>query len=321
MPQSTSPLTRRAAAGLLLAGIACNRQSKRVIGVVPQGQSHIFWQSIHAGAVAAAQETGVEVLWNGPAQEADSSAEIKVVDSMINRRVDAIAVAPADKTALAGVIERAVKSGIPVIVFDTPVDTDVYTSQIATDNLGGGVMAAERLAKILGGQGKVVLLATRVGIASTMLREQGFEETIKKFPGIQIMDKRYGEANFATSLQVAENLLTAHPGLNGMFSSNESGTVGAVQALKGRKSNCKLVGFDWSPTLAEALQTGVADSLVVQDPFRIGYDSVKAAVEKLNGGTPPKIKNLPPTLVTKDNLKDPAIDKLLNPDLKKYLGS
>ena len=105
-----------------------------------------------------------------------------------------------------------------------------------------------------------------------------------------------------------------------MFASNESSTVGAVQALRGRPGKCRLVGFDWSPTLAEALQSGLADSLVVQDPFRIGYDSVKAAVEKLNGGTPRKIQNLPPLLVTKDNLNDPSVQKQLNRDLKQYLG-
>jgi ribose transport system substrate-binding protein len=307
--------------GILVAGgAACNRRHKRTIGVVPQGQSHMFWQGIHAGAVAAARESDVEVLWNGPPQEGDYSGEIKVVDAMINRRVDAIALSPADNSALVGVVERAVNNGIPVIVFDTGIDTDVFTSRVATDNYGGGVMAAGRLAKILGGSGKVVVVAVRPGIASTVAREQGFEDTIRKFPGIQLLDKRYGMADFAVSLQVAENMLTAHPALDGMFASNESSTVGAVQALRGRPGKCRLVGFDWSPTLAEALQSGLADSLVVQDPFRIGYDSVKAAVEKLNGGTPRKIQNLPPLLVTKDNLNDPSVQKQLNRDLKQYLG-
>ena len=322
MRHSGSTFTRRGAAlALLGAAIACKKHGKRVIGVVPQGQSHMFWQSIHAGAIAAAREMDVEVLWNGPAQEGDYSGEIKVVDAMINRRVDAIAVSPADRAALVGVVERAVKNGIPVIVFDTGVDTEVYTARVATDNYGGGAMAAERMAKTLRGKGKVVILAVRPGIVSTMLREQGFEETIRKYPGIQVADKRYGMADFAVSLQVAENMLTAHPDLQGMFASNESSTVGAVQALKGRQSKCKLVGFDWSPTLADGLNSGVVDALVAQDPFRIGYDSVKAAVEKLNGGTPQKIQNLPPLLVTRENLNDPAVQKQLNPDLRRYLGT
>lgn len=305
---------------LLLSLLACNRQQKRIIGVVPQGQSHLFWQSIHAGAVAAGRETGVDILWNGPPNERDFNGQLKIVDAMINRHVDAIALSPSDTNAFVGIVERAVKEKIPVIIFDTGVNTDVFTSRVATDNYGAGQLAARRMGQILGGKGKIVIVAVAPGIASTMAREQGFEDVMKKdFPGIEIMDKRYGMADFAKSLEVAENMLTAHPGLAGLFASNESSTVGAAQALKGRAGNVKMVGFDWNPTLADGLQSGLIDSLVVQDPFKIGYESVKAAVDKLNGGTPQKIQNLPALLVTKDNLNDPGVQKQLNPDLDKYL--
>ena len=305
---------------LLLLCAACNRQQKRIIGVVPQGQSHLFWQSIHAGAVAAGRETGVEILWNGPPNERDFNGQLKIVDSMINRHVDAIALSPSDKSAFVGVVERAVHEGIPVIIFDTGVDTEVFTARVATDNYGGGQIAARRMGQVLNGKGKIVIVAVAPGIASTMAREQGFEDVIhKEFPGIEIVDKRYGEADFAKSLQVTENMLTAHPDLDGLFASNESSTVGAVQALQTRKGKLKMIGFDWNPTLADGLKSGVIDSLVVQDPFKIGYDSVKSAVDKLNGGTPQKIQNLPALLVTKDNLNDPAVQKQLNPDLEKYL--
>jgi len=305
---------------VLLFAAACNRQQKRIIGVVPQGQSHIFWQSIHAGAVAAAREAGVDVMWNGPPNEGDFNGQLKVVDSMINRRVDAIALSPADKTAMVGVVERATREKIPVVIFDTGVDTDVFVARVATDNYGAGQLAAERMGSILKGKGDIVIVAVQPGIASTMAREQGFEDAIReRFPGIRIVDKRYGMADFAKSLQVAENMLTAHPSLDGLFASNESSTVGAAQALKGRSSKALMVGFDWSPTLAADLKSGRIDSLVVQDPFRIGYDSVKAAVLKLQGGTPEKIQNIPAALVTRENLDDPKIQKRLNPDLDKYL--
>jgi ribose transport system substrate-binding protein len=133
------------------------------------------------------------------------------------------------------------------------------------------------------------------------------------------VDKRYGEADFALSLRAAENMLTAHPDLVGMFASNESSTVGAAQALKGRKSDIKLVGFDSGPSLEAALRAGVIDSLVVQNPFKMGYESVMAAVKKLNGGTPEKINNLAPRLVLKEDLDKPDVQAQLNPDLKKYL--
>ena len=313
-------LTRRAALAALAAGAACNRQRKRVIGVVPQGQSHMFWQSIHAGAVKASRETGVDIIWNGPPHEGDSNGQLKVIEAMINRRVDALAFAPADTKALVAVTERAVREKIPVFVFDTSVDTQVFTSQIATDNYGAGEMGARRLGQILNGKGRIVIVAVQPGIASSMAREAGFEEAMKKeFPGIQIVDKRYGMTDFAKSLQVAENMLTANPNLDGMFASNESSTVGAAQALKPRRGKIKMVGFDWNPSLAADLESGLIDSLVVQDPFRIGYETVKAAVEKLNGGTPEKVKSLPPLLVTRENLHDPKVQQQLNPDLKQYL--
>jgi ribose transport system substrate-binding protein len=313
-------LSRRGFVALTAAAAACKRQHKRVIGVVPQGQSHLFWQSIHAGAVAASREFGVDIVWNGPATEGDYSGQLKIVDAMINRRVDAIALSPADRNAFISVVERAEREKIPVVIFDTAVDTERFTAHIATDNYGGGVLGARRLCQILGGKGKIAMVACGPGIASTMAREQGFEDTVKKeFPGIRIGDKRFGGTQFAQALQVAENILTAHPDLDGLFASNESTTVGTVQALKPRQGKIKMVGFDWSPALEEALKTGVVDSLVVQDPFRIGYESVKIAVEKLNGGTPAKEQSLPPLLVNRDNLNDPAVQKQLNPDLKRYL--
>jgi ABC-type sugar transport system, periplasmic component len=215
--------------------ISCNRSAKKVIGIVPKGRAHLFWQSVHAGAAKAAQENGVEIQWNGPATESDFNGQLQIVDSMINRHVDAIALAPIDKKAMVSVVERAYRENIPVVIFDSGIDTDHFVSQVSTDNYAAGQMAAARMGKILNGKGKVAIVAVAAGAASTMLREQGFEEGIQKnFPGIQIVDKRYGEADFAISLRAAENILTAYPDLDGLFGSNESSTVGAAQALKAR---------------------------------------------------------------------------------------
>ena len=288
--------------------------------MVPKGRAHLFWQSVHAGAIAAARDANVEILWNGPATETDFNGQLQIIDSMINQHVDAIAVAPIDRTAMVSVVDRATKQGIPVIVFDSPVDTPNFVAQVATDNHQAGRMAAERMAKVLGGKGEVAIIAVEVGAASTMAREAGFEEGIHKdAPGIKIMDKKYGNADFAQSLAVSENMLTAYPGLSALFASNESSSVGAARAIKSRKSAVKLVGFDSSPSLLEDLKSGLIDSLIVQDPFRMGHDSVMAAVGKLRGGTPEKIQNLPPRVVTRENMTDPEIQKVLSPDLDKYL--
>lgn len=280
----------------------------------------MFWQSIHAGAVAAARETGVEILWNAPATETDYAGQLQIMDAMINRRVDAIAVSPIDKKAMVGVVERASRQGIPVIIFDTGVDTDAYAARVATDNYAAGRMAAERMGAILKGKGKILMVACQPGSASTLAREQGFEDVLREmFPGLKIADKRFGMSDFAKSLAVAENMLTAHPDADGMFASNETGSVGAAQAVKGRKSKVKLVGFDSSPTLIEDVRSGVIDSLVVQHPFKIGYESVRAAVDKLAGKPVEKDRKLAARLVTRDNLNDADVQAQLFPDLKKYL--
>jgi ribose transport system substrate-binding protein len=310
--------------GSVTAGLfslcACNRDNKKVIAVIPKGRAHLFWQSVHAGAVKAARETGVEIIWNGPASETDFNGQLQIVDAMINRHVDAIALAPIDRKVLVSVVERADRAKIPVIIFDSPIDTDKFVSQVATDNYKAGVTAADRMGELLNGKGKIVMVKVQAGAASTMAREQGFKDELsKKFPGIQIVDERYGEADFAQSLRAAENMLTAHPDLDGMFASNESSTVGAAQALKGRNTKVKLVGFDSGPSLEQDLRAGIIDSLVIQNPFKMGYESVIAAVKTFKGEKVQKINDLAPRLVMREDLDKPDVQAQLNPDIKKYL--
>jgi ribose transport system substrate-binding protein len=308
--------------GILALALAagCNRDHRKKIAVIPKGNAHLFWQSVHAGAIAAGRDAGVDIIWDGPASESDYSGQLKVVDAMINRRVDAIAVAPIDSKAMVGVVERAAREGIPVIIFDSGIDTDQFVAQVATDNYHAGEIAAERMADILKGKGKVAIVAVMPGAGSTTAREKGFEDTIKnKYPAIQILDKQYGMAEVATSLTKAENLLTGHPDLDGLFASNESSAVGSAQALRDRKGKVKLVGFDSSPTLLEDLKSGIIDSLVVQDPFRMGQSAVQLAVDKISGKTVTKMNNLAPKLITLENLNTPEVQSQLNPDLKKYL--
>lgn len=311
---------RAGLAAAVLGAAGCNKNDKKQIAVIPKGRAHVFWQSVHAGAVKAAREGDAEVIWNGPATETDFNAQIQIMDAMINRRVDAICLAPIDKKVMVSVVERAAKENIPVIIFDSGIDTEQFVSQVMTDNKEAGRVAARRMGEILNGKGKMVMVAVQPGGASTMLREEGFEEEIKNFPGIQIVDKRYGMSDYAKSLQVAENMLTAFPDVAGLFASNESSAAGAAQALKARPNNkVKAVGFDASPALIADLKAGVFDSLVVQDPFGMGYGSVTNALKKLKGEQVEKINNMPPALVTQANLDTPEIQARLNPDLKKYL--
>lgn len=304
----------------ILSG-GCNRQKQHVVGVVPKGSNHIFWQTVHAGAVKAARESGLEVEWNAPALEIDASRQIEIVDSMINRHLAGIVLAPVDKTALVNVVERAAREGVPVAIFDSGIDTSKRISYIATDNLEGGRMAARRLGELLGGKGKVVTIGFEPGSASTMDRERGFEDEIAhKFPGIRMLGTQFGMANRARAMGLTENVITGNPDLAGIFADNESSSVGAVQAVKARADKAvKLVAFDASEQLIADLRDGWIDSLIVQDPFRMGYEATKAVALKLRGGTPAAHMDSPAVLVKKEDLEKPEVKALLFPDLKPYL--
>ncbi len=314
---------------LLLAGLAgslgltaCNRNrggtggssSKKVIAVVPKGVSHLFWQTVKRGAEAAGKELNVEVLWKGPAAETDYTGQINIVEDFINKRVDGIVLAPSHGDSLVPVVEEANRVGIPVTIFDSGISTENYISYVSTDNRAGGVVAANRMAEKLGSKGKVAILGVKKGSVSTDEREDGFQETIKqKYPGIQIVQFLYGEADRSKSLDRATDILTAHPDLNGFFASNESSTVGAVRAIteKGLAGKVVLVGFDSSPNLIEDLKAGALDSLVLQNPFRMGFEGVKTIVDKLNGKTPQRRIDTGVKLLTKDNLETPEMQELV----------
>ena len=307
------------AAGAALAG--CHRERKTIIGVVPKGANHIFWQTVHAGAVKAAREFGAEVEWNAPTLEIDSSRQIEIVESMVNRRLAGIALAPVDKRALVGVVERAGREGIPVAIFDSGIDTQSRITYVATDNTEGGRMAARRLGEVLGGAGKVAVIGFMPGSASTMEREHGFQDEIRKLhPKMNIVGLQFGMADRAKAMAVTENVLTAHPDLAGLFADNESSSSGAVQALKSRNAqSVKLVAFDASEQLIGDMKAGWIDSLVVQNPFKMGYESVRAIGHKLAGRTPPPEVDSGATLVRPKDLERPEIRQLLFPDIRQYL--
>src|SRR5260370_15751864 len=156
----------------------CNRDTRKKIAVIPKGTAHIFWLSVEAGAKAAGKEFNVEILWNGPPQETEYSRQIQILDSYIAQHVDGIALAATERQALLASIDRAAKAGIPLTIFDSGVDSTNYVSYVATDNVEAGRLGARTLGKLLGGKGKVALLANAPGSGSTMDREKGFREVM-----------------------------------------------------------------------------------------------------------------------------------------------
>lgn len=285
-------------AAILILLSSCNRQKQRRIAVIPKGTAHVFWQSVREGAEAAGKELHEEILWDGPANETDYSRQLEIFDSMVNRHVDGIVVAAADRTTLNASLDRAAREKIPVVIFDSGVDSTRYVSFVATNNFEGGQMGARKLAQLLNGKGSVALIGNTPGSASTLERENGFKDVMaKEFPGIKLVAEQYSMSNRAKALSVTENILTANPQLDGIFASSEPSSVGASQAVKSRglAGKLKLVAFDSSEGLIKDMNEGVIDALVVQDPFKIGYEAVKA----LSATNPPKKMDLSAKVVTR----------------------
>jgi ribose transport system substrate-binding protein len=301
----------------ILAGgglAACHASRKKRIAVIPKATSHIFWLSVQKGAFAAGQEFGVEILWNGPPTETDYARQMQILDSMVAQRVDGIAIAAAERKALVAGVDRAVAAGIPITVFDSGLDSQNFLSYVATDNVEAGRIAARALAEILSNKGKVAVVMHAPGSASTMDRERGFTEVVEReFPGLKIVASQFGMSDRAKSRAAAENILTAHPDLNGIFASSEPSSVGAALALKGRGlvDKVALVAFDSSESMIEDLRAGAIDAMVVQDPQRMGFEAVKTLVDKLDGKTPPKRLDLNAVVVRAKDLNEPRVKRLL----------
>jgi len=301
---------------------------KIVIAVVPKGSTHEYWKSIHAGAVKASRELNVDIIWKGPLKEDDREAQIKVVEDLTVRGVSGLVLAPLDDVALRAPVSNAARNGIPVVIIDSPLQGQDLISFVATDNYKGGFMAGEYLSRLLDGKGRVIMLRCHVGSASTLERERGWLDAVKKYPGIQVLsENQYGGATNESAFQAGEGLLTrfkapdGSPGMDGIFCSNESTTFGMLRALQdnGWAGKVKFVGFDTSQQLIEAMKKGQIDGLILQDPFQMGYLGVKTIVAHLNHQPYQKMVDTGETLVTPDNMNQPEIQKLLHPDLKKWL--
>lgn len=301
--------------GLTLRGRGGDEERQR-IAVIPKGTTHDFWNAVLAGARRASEETDVEIFWTGPEREGDRERQVQIVEDFIVRRVSAIVLAPSDAKALVPVVERATAAGIPCVIIDSGIDSDQVASFVATDNYEGGAIAARRMGKVLKGSGRVAVIKYMAGSASTTAREKGFIDTIaKQYPSIELVEDRYGMDTVETALSAAEDVLTRHAELDGIFACNESTARGTVRALEsqGRAGSVTMVGFDSSEPLLEGLRSGHIDSLVVQNPFRMGYEGVRAAVRTLSGEEIPRRIDTGVELVTADNLESPEIRALLNP--------
>lgn len=193
---------------------------------------------------------------------------------------------------------------------------------LATNNFQAGQLGARKLAGLLGGKGEVAEIMHAPGSVSTTERERGFEDVMgREFPGIHVVAKQFSMSDRSKAMQVTEDILTAHPRLDGIFASSEPSSVGGAQALKSRgvAGKIRFVAFDTTQGLVDDLAGGTIDALVAQDPFRIGYEAVETLAQEFSGKHPEKKIELTATVITKGDLARPEIHQLLYPDLKQYL--
>lgn len=296
-----------------------NKDKKLTIAMIPKGTTHEFWKSVEAGARKAANELGVEIIWKGPLKEDNKDDQIKTVEDFINRKVNGICLAPLDQSALRSPVTAAQAAGIPVLIFDSALKDVETVSFVATDNHVAGMLGGMRLGELLGGKGKVLLLRYQEGSASTTEREEGFLMAIKQFPGITVVsDNQYGGATVESAQSASESQINRFTKgsqfeVNGIFCPNESTTFGMLRALDtaGLAGKVKLVGFDASTKLVEALEQGKINALVVQNPVKMGELALTNMVKHLRGETVEKRVDTGAVVVDKDNLSEPDVSKLV----------
>jgi ribose transport system substrate-binding protein len=317
-----------ALAVLEACGSSAPENARTTIAVIPKGTSHVFWQSIHAGAAKAAQELDVDIIWRGPLREDDRASQVAEVEGFITRGVSGIVLAPLDEAALVGPVTDASRAKIPVVIIDSGLKGGDYVSFVATDNRRGGVLAAEALAQALPQGGKVVMLRYAEGSASTIEREEGFLEEIAKHKSIQVLSSnQYGGADVEGAYKRGEALLhrfrrpDGSLEVDGIFTPNESTTLAMLRVLvdSGWAGKVKFFGFDASDTLVKGLSDGHINGLVLQNPVNMGYLGVKTMVDHLRGRPVEKRIDTGVQLVTRDRMQDPAVKELLQPDLSRWL--
>jgi ribose transport system substrate-binding protein len=293
-------------------------QEKLRIAVIPKSNTAMFWKSVHSGVRLGGVALGsVEVVWRASQKEDDIEQQIIIVEQCITEGVSGIVLAPLDKDALAGSVAKAAKKKIPVIIYDSALKGTPgkdFICFVGIDNKKAGNVAGEQLAKLLGGRGKVVMLRYLVGQSNITKREEGFLETIAKYEGIQVIEKNHyvsGTIEEAADecLKMTDQLKEA----NGIFCSYEQSTMGMLLAL--RKLNLtgkvKFLGFDTPVSAVEALKKGEISALIAQDPARMGYFSVKTIVDHIRGKKVPSKIDIDVCVITRDNLNDPEIQKIL----------
>jgi ribose transport system substrate-binding protein len=264
-----------------------------------------FYITMNCGAQDKAKELGVTLEFQGPDQF-DAAQQTPIVDAVAAKSPDAILIAPTDTKALFAPISAAAANSKIVLVDTTLDDPSMAVSQIASDNVGGGVTAGETLLELIGGKGKVMVVNVKPGISTTDQRGQGFEQAVKGKPGVEYLGQEYSQDDPAIAAQIVTSTLSKHPDLKGIFATNLFSAEGAASGLRqaGKLGDVKIVGFDAGPKQVKDLEDGLVQALIAQKPADIGSQGVEQAYAALEGQeTKPEI-GTDFEVITKDNLSE-----------------
>jgi ribose transport system substrate-binding protein len=306
----------------LFIGAGCGKNSditevpsgpRHVIAVIPKLTNTVYWQSVLAGAKEAGKDYGYVIYWGGPDRETNYAQQIQIVDDAIARHLEGVVIAPVDRTELVSSVNKLADLKIPCVIIDSGLDAVRFLSFASTDNYQAGVLAARQMAKVLGGKGNVLVVRHWAGSHATVKRVDGFTDTIaKEFPGIKIVDSESGLDEAGIAKKVTLEMLQRHPNVQGLFACNVDMSVGALEALQEEKrTDVKMVAFDPAPSLIAGLRSGEVSAIIVQNPYKMGYDGVKVIALHNKGTSSPRLIDTGVDVVTSENLTDPSIMRLL----------
>lgn len=303
--------TLSAAALLASTGFSL-AQDKMYIPLISKGFQHQFWQAVKAGADKAAAEFGVEVTFEGPDNETMVDRQIDMLSAALAKKPAAIGFAALDSQAATPLLKQAEAAKIPVIAFDSGVDSDIPAATAATDNKAAAALAAEKMAALIGDEGEVALVVHDQTSRTGVDRRDGFVEWIAaNKPKIQIVAIEYGGGDHLKSTEITKTLLQAHPNLKGIFGSNEGSAIGVANGARETGKKVVIIGYDSGAAQKQAIRDGLMAGAITQNPVGIGYETVKAAVMAAKG------EPIIPTIDTgfyfydKSNIDSPEIAAVL----------
>ena len=284
------------------------------IPVISKGFQHQFWQAVRQGAEKAAKEFNVKITFEGPESESQVDKQIEMLQAALDKKPSALCFAALDSKAAIPLLERAKAANIPVVGFDSGVDSPIPVTTAATDTLAAAGEAADRMAQLIGDSGEVALVVHDQTSRTGIDRRDGFLNRMKeKHPNIKIVDVQYGGGDQLKSTDLTKAIIQAHPNLKGIFGANEGSIIGVLNGVKETNMEGKItvIGYDSGQQQLDAIRAGTEAGAITQDPIGIGYKCVEAAVKALKGEQLPKTIDTGFHWYDKSNIDSPDIAPLL----------